>query len=565
MTDQIKAKGIHYTPLELASFLADVIRDHAIFPRGPIHILDPACGNGSLLEAIVLSFRSHSRQRLILTGYETDADALEITKERLSAFNVRDTQLVEQDFLAVEGVADQQTLFDGNGTKRNKYDIVIANPPYVRTQVLGAKHAQSLARKFGLTGRVDLYHAFTIAMANSLRPGGVLGLLTSNRFLTIRSGETLRQFLRQEFDINAVHDLGDTKLFSAAVLPVVLAATKRSGKLTQNNKPAVFTRVYEAKQNGSPSKECGNILDAIRDGNDQGFITTELGVFELQRGILPPANDNKTVWSLSTPETVGWLKSIQQAQSCTVEDIADIRVGVKTTADKVFVREDWQDLPDELQPESELLHPLITHHEASRWLTCKTPNRRILYPHIQCGKKRAPIDLDMYPRARAYLESNRNILQARKYVVKGGRKWYEIWVPHQPKCWKQTKVVFPDISVKPQFFIEKGQNIVQGDCYWIILKDDVLPDWLYVILAVCNSTLAVKFYDTVFHNKLYSGRRRFMTQYVKQFPLPSIDNKWTIELIKETKKLLKHGVTENKENRLNSLVWKSFGLDLIEE
>ena len=66
--------------------------------------------------------------------------------------------------------------------------MVIANPPYVRTQVMGAKKAQALARQFGLTGRVDLSYAFAMGMTAVLKPNGVLGLLTSNRFLTIKSG-----------------------------------------------------------------------------------------------------------------------------------------------------------------------------------------------------------------------------------------------------------------------------------------------------------------------------------------------------------------------------------------
>ena len=48
--------------------------------------------------------------------------------------------------------------------------------------MLGAVGAKKLATRFGLTGRVDLYHAFVKAMTMALRGGGWLGLLTSNRF-----------------------------------------------------------------------------------------------------------------------------------------------------------------------------------------------------------------------------------------------------------------------------------------------------------------------------------------------------------------------------------------------
>ena len=64
-------------------------------------------------------------------------------------------------------------------------------------------------------------------MANVLKPGGTLALLTSNRFLTVRSGATLRRLLHTEFDLEAIYDLGDTKLFSAAVLPVIVMARKQ--------------------------------------------------------------------------------------------------------------------------------------------------------------------------------------------------------------------------------------------------------------------------------------------------------------------------------------------------
>ena len=73
--------------------------------------------------------------------------------------------------------------------------------------------------------------------------------------------------------------------------------------------------------------------------------------------------------------------------------------------------------------------------------------------------------------------------------------------------------------------MDQSGAVVNGDCYWSKLRLDVDPDWLYLMLAVANSEVATTYYDTVFHNKLYAGRRRFMTQYVKEFPLPKLDSK----------------------------------------
>src|SRR5262249_38063091 len=42
----------------------------------------------------------------------------------------------------------------------------------------------------------------------------------------------------------------------------------------------------------------------------------------------------------------------------------------------------------------------------------------------------------------------------------------------------------------------------------------------YLMLAVANSSLGVRFYDIACGNKLYSGKRRWISQYVARLPLP---------------------------------------------
>src|SRR5207302_8684492 len=97
------------------------------------------------------------------------------------------------------------------------------------SQVLGAAQGQSLAKQFGLAGRVDLYHAFILGMTEVLKPGGTAGVIVSNRFMTTKSGASVRRVLRQALDICHVWDLGDTKLFGAAILPAVLLLRGKGG------------------------------------------------------------------------------------------------------------------------------------------------------------------------------------------------------------------------------------------------------------------------------------------------------------------------------------------------
>lgn len=439
-----------------------------------------------------------------------------------------------------------------------QFDAVIANPPYVRTQVLGAAASQQLARRFRLTGRVDLYHAFTRAMANVLKPGGVLGLLTSNRFLTVKSGASLRRLLRTEFDLEAIFDLGDTKLFNAAVLPVIVVARKQRPSDTS----CVFHRVYEYRPAGeaaAPAHECAGILDAFKDGRVKGLVRTGRGTFKIERGVLGATGDSET-WSLSTSDYQEWLDRVETRRGHLFDDVANIRVGVKTTADEVFIRDDWDSLPRELQPEAELLRPLITHIETERWIPT-APKRKVLYTHTVEDGKRVPIKLDDYPRAGAYLESHKERLSSRAYVIEAGRKWYEIWVPHNPNDWRRWKIASPDISEVPRFCFDRSGAVVNGDCYWMTLRQGFASDWLLLLLAVANSSFVTRYYDIAFHNKLYAGRRRFMTQYVKKFPLPRLERRVAQKIIRVVGELVANRMPdEHRETEIDELVWESFGL-----
>ncbi len=178
----VERHGRHYTPRELAGFVAD--RVARFLPDRPdIGVLDPACGDGELLLAVHRAVLQRApRARLTLVGYDLDPQALRAARARAAALGL-DVRWHEGDFLRVARELPAS------------FDAVVTNPPYVRTQVLGHETARTLAAEFGLTGRIDLTHPFVTVVPSVLRPGGVLGLLCSNRFLTTRAGANVRRVL----------------------------------------------------------------------------------------------------------------------------------------------------------------------------------------------------------------------------------------------------------------------------------------------------------------------------------------------------------------------------------
>jgi adenine-specific DNA-methyltransferase len=555
-----KAGGATYTPFILADFVAEQIVSHArLEERTSIRILDPAVGDGELLLSLLTRLHSRIDVPIYVYGFDTDAAAVCEARRRLFlACPQVDFHLEFGNFL--EFVLEQGGALTSSSSlfaprERESFDLIIANPPYVRTQIMGATRAQDLANAFGLSGRVDLYHAFLIGMARVLRPDGTAGIIVSNRFMTTKGGSSLRAALRDGFSLRHIWDLGDTKIFDAAVLPAVILADGRNGHEVASS---AFTSIYATTE--PTTIEAVNPVAALALVGP--VVLPDGRRFRVQHGTLDDAGPKTGVWRIATKSGDAWLATVVSNSWGSFRDVGKIRVGVKTCADKVYIRSDWSTLADSDQPE--LLRPVTTHHIAGRFRSIPTAEQRlILYPHEKVQERRRPVDLALYPKARAYLEIHRATLEGRKYVIDGGRKWYELWVPQDPGSWVAPKLVFKDISERPTFWLDLDGTIVNGDCYWLTCDRSDQADLLWLAAAVANSTFAEAFYDHRFNNKLYAGRRRFITQYVEQFPLPDPETPLARDIIAGAKAIYEVApFAEDLETKLDLMVWEAFGVPI---
>lgn len=555
-----KRTGSTYTPPELARFLAQAVVQAAQWPEhGPIRVLDPAVGDGALLEALLASMPPSLLPRVEVTGLDIDPEAIQASQKRLSRWPVRALAILREDFLG--WLLSQGRSADLLSSPAHApFDAVIANPPYVRTQVMGAQATRQLAQRFGLSGRVDLYYAFLLGISQVLAPAGVASVVTSNRFMTTQSGRSLRAAMRQAFDLQHIWDLGDTKLFDAAVLPAVILARPAAGAATRQSPR--FTVVYETAS--AATQRHAHVLHAVADA-EPGIVELPDGRrFEVQHGHLAQGEAPDAVWRMATQDIEQWLERVAQHTWQPFSHIGKIRVGIKSTADKIFVRSDWH-LQAEGRPE--LLRPLVTRHVAGRFRPSPAQGakarKEVLYPHESGPSGRRAVDLSRYPVSRRYLQRHQAQLASRQYLIDAGRQWYELWVPQDPAAWSEPKVVFVDIAERPTFWMDTSGGVVNGECYWLKADDPAKQALLWLALAVANSRFIEAFYDRRFNNKLYAGRRRFITQYVEQFPLPdpSLPNSQALIRLAQA---LSQGPDEHAklelERELERRVWSAFGL-----
>ena len=76
-----------------------------------------------------------------------------------------------------------------------------------------------------------------------------------------------------------------------------------------------------------------------------------------------------------------------------------------------------------------------------------------------------------------------------------------------------------------------------------------------------------KYHDLAFNNKLSSGRRRYLTQYVENYPLPDPEGRASVELMHRVKEVIAQGPLDEAavrefESNVNSLTAQAFSVDM---
>ncbi|MCD4673112.1 MAG: Eco57I restriction-modification methylase domain-containing protein [Anaerolineaceae bacterium] len=113
--------------------------------------------------------------------------------------------------------------------KQGGFDIVLANPPYVRQELLGDLK-QDLRRLYPevYNGMADLYVYFFARAHQLLRQNGVACFISSNKWLRAGYGEKLRQYLLDKQAFLMVADFGELPVFqTAATFPAIFLWKKQ--------------------------------------------------------------------------------------------------------------------------------------------------------------------------------------------------------------------------------------------------------------------------------------------------------------------------------------------------
>ena len=232
--DEVKSKGVVYTPPFLANFMIHNILD-VYDDITWSTILDPACGCGVfVIEAAKYLFEKYTKmfdkelpikvKKSILLKHlralDIDSQAIEITKARLCML------LGEyHDFSSI--ILQRNSL----ACMWPSCNVIIGNPPYVRCKNMEADTKELVKYYKTYNGNADLSSYFIEKAMTTLTDNGILTYVTSNTWLKTEAGKKLRNFISQ-YDIAEMIDLAKCKLFNATVSTHIIVFKKSKPKET---------------------------------------------------------------------------------------------------------------------------------------------------------------------------------------------------------------------------------------------------------------------------------------------------------------------------------------------
>ena len=171
-----------FTPNDISKLMASKLNNKG-------NILEPSVGSGNLLKYINLK------------KYEY-VDIFEIKKEYLDSIPFN----------------EKINIYNCDFIKKHidtKYDNIIMNPPYIKTQDLSRDYRNYLKTNFNIlkNGIIDIYYAFIIKCIDLLKTDGVLVSITPNSYLYNKSSLRLRKYLFDNKYVKEIIDFNDKKVF----------------------------------------------------------------------------------------------------------------------------------------------------------------------------------------------------------------------------------------------------------------------------------------------------------------------------------------------------------------
>ncbi len=496
--DERIANGAVYTPSYIRNYIVEQVLHSIAKPLNKCLCADIACGCGAFLYTLAETI--HERTQVPYATiyhhiYGADISEMSITRAKIllslvallhgesiedEDFNLYCCNSLSFDFINLQTVQ-----------KNGGFDIVVGNPPYVRSKHIDADTRLLLSRwQTTLVGNADLYIPFFEIGMSALCDNGILGYITVNTFFKSVNARSLRRYFHENQVSLSIIDFGEQLVFKkklAYTCLTFLSKTQRDSIL--------YTKAD---------------LADVKAQNNFVYSRINYNILDDHRG-----------WNLNHSEVLNNIRLIENAGEA-LGDLYVIKNGIATLANDVFIfrpaRTDEsyfyltrknREYPIEKGICRDIIKPNILKTEAE----IAEKEEKIITPYDDNSNVIAEdFFINNYPKAYAYLQSCRDVLDARDKGEGDYGAWYAFGRT-QAIADSGKKLLFPYMSDLPHFVYMPQKDMMIYCGYAIYSESETELLFLKRILESSVFDYYMKHTSKPYSTGYYS----YAKNYVKSF------------------------------------------------
>jgi len=447
--------------------------------------------------------------------------------------------------------------------KKNGFDIVIGNPPYVRQERITHLKPQ-LQKNFKefFNSTFDLYVYFYRKSYDILREKGILCFISSNKWMRAKYGEKLRKFLKENTTILKLIDFSGYRVFAQTVDTNIILFRK------QKPQKGYIFKFSEVKS------DVDNVIDYIKS-NSNTMLQEKL-------------SDN--TWTLGDDRVLALKEKIEKIGKPLKDWSVKIYRGVLTGYNDAFIIDtetrnrilaNCRD-GEERRRTEEIIKPVLRGRDIERY-RYKWAGLWIIYIpwHFPLHNDRSISGASLkaekefrnrYPALYNYLLQFKERLLNRNKDETGIRyEWYALqrWASDYYPEFEKEKIVWQRVTKQFSFCLAPAGLYILDSMAFLVGEN------LKYVLGILNSRLIDFYVKTYVH--LYGDAGFLLSnQYVERIPLPPITKenqhiaKQIIQKVDEILSLtqsedyeispVKQQKVEELEKEIDELVYKLYNL-----
>jgi hypothetical protein len=416
-----------------------------------------------------------------------------------------------------------------NEMAQGGFDVIVGNPPYIRIQSMATYSAEEVAyyqhkNSPYLTAKHDNFDKYALFIERSiflLSAQGRLGLITPHKFMTIQAGKGLRQLIAGPHLLEEVVHFGVKQVFGNSSNYTCILILSRPG-----------VDVIRVEQPGP--------LDGWRYGHP-GAIST-----------IPADALTEEPWQFASVETAALIAKMREAHPQELGQVAEIFVGVQTSADAIYIFANVSDTLGSLALnwaghqwpiESEICRPCLLDGQLGAYEQVFA-NRWMIFPYVvkmsaegyQRVELISPERMEAeFPNCFAYLSARRAELERRSIVggSAGSQQFYQFGRSQSLAKFNSPKIVLPALSIEARYAYDDANVMATGGGngpYYMMRArpgSGVSEKYLMAVLHHPLSEAIVRTHTSAFRGGYYSHGKQFIEHL--PIPIPTDEKRTALE------------------------------------